>query len=50
VCVALPVVLLRAAVVGTDFGLNHAPDVHGEADQGALIVFAVLMLVWLGLA
>lgn len=49
VYVALPVVVLHALGVGTDFGLNLASDVQGDADHGALIAFGVLTVTWVGL-
>lgn len=46
----LPVVLLHAVLVGADFGVNHGPDVHGEADYGCLIAFLCVSAGWMLLA
>jgi methionine sulfoxide reductase heme-binding subunit len=43
----LLVVLVHAALVGADFGLNHGPDVKGDADFGCLIGFVSISAVWL---
>lgn len=47
VYVLLPIALLHAVLVGSDFGAHRAPDVHGEPDVGSLIVFSFLSLGWL---
>ncbi|MEI6234364.1 MAG: ferric reductase-like transmembrane domain-containing protein [Planctomycetota bacterium] len=41
------VVLIHAIFNGIDFGVNHAPDVKGEADYGCLIGFSIAALIWL---
>jgi MYXO-CTERM domain-containing protein len=47
VYVLLPIALLHAVLVGSDFGAHRAPDVQGEPDTGSLVVFAGLSLIWL---
>lgn len=47
VYILLPIALLHAVLVGSDFGAHRAPDVQGEPDNGSLIVFSVLSLGWL---
>ncbi|MBI1371208.1 MAG: hypothetical protein GC159_00375 [Phycisphaera sp.] len=50
VYVMLFVVLAHAVLVGTDFGVNHGPDVTVEADFGALVTFSCLTVAWVVLA
>ena len=45
----LPLVLIHALLLGSDFGLNRAPDVKAERDFGALIGFGLLSAAWLAL-
>ena len=45
----LPLVFVHALMLGSDFGLNRAPDVKVEPDFGALIGFSLMTLAWLAL-
>lgn len=45
----LPLVLIHALMLGSDFGLSRAPDVKTEPDAGALIGFSLLAAAWLAL-
>ena len=45
----LPLVLIHALLLGSDFGLNRALDVKPEPDFGALIGFSMMALAWLAL-
>lgn len=42
----LPLAMIHAFFVGADFGLNHAPDVKGEADFGSGIAFVSVGVAW----
>ena len=42
----LAAVLIHALFNGSDFGVNRAPDVRGEADAGALVGFGVVVAFW----
>ena len=44
---ALPVVLLHAAFLGADFGINRGPDVKGDPDMGSLIGMLSVAAGWL---
>ncbi len=43
----LAMVLFHAILNGADFGCNHAPDVRGPMDAGALVGFAIAAAAWL---
>jgi DMSO/TMAO reductase YedYZ heme-binding membrane subunit len=43
----LPVVLLHASFVGTDFGMNKGSDVTAEVDAGCLVAMLLISLAWL---
>jgi DMSO/TMAO reductase YedYZ heme-binding membrane subunit len=43
----LPVVLVHATFLGTDFGVNKGHDVTAEVDAGCLVAMTLLSLAWL---
>jgi len=45
--ILLPLTIIHSVFVGSDFGVNHAPDVSTEPDMGALIGFSVVSAAWL---
>ncbi|MBA2479182.1 MAG: ferric reductase-like transmembrane domain-containing protein [Planctomycetes bacterium] len=47
VYVLLPIALLHAVLVGSDFGAHRAPDTKSEPDMGALFFFLGLSAAWL---
>jgi DMSO/TMAO reductase YedYZ heme-binding membrane subunit len=47
VYLVVPVALLHALIVGSDFGFSHPPDVTAEPDAGSLVGFSVICASWL---